>query len=46
MWILDNEFSNDMKTAFGKEEIQYQLVPPKNHQCNAADRAILTLKNT
>ena len=31
LWILDNEFSSDMKTAFGKEKINFQLVPPKNH---------------
>jgi len=28
-----------------KEEVEYQLVPPHVHRCNAAERAIRTFKN-
>lgn len=44
-WILDNEFSNELKVAFQKSEVNYQLVPPKTHRSNAAERAIQTYKN-
>ena len=43
-WILDNEVSTHLKSAFSKEEINYQLVPPHCHQANASERAIQTFK--
>ena len=44
-YILDNEFSNDMRAAFEKANISYDLVAPHNHRANAAERAIQTFKN-
>ena len=44
-YIMDNEFSDDMKIALRKEKIQHQLVPPNCHRANAAERAIQTFKN-
>ena len=44
-WVLDNEFSGDLRQAFGKSKINYQLVPPKTHRSNAAERAVQTYKN-
>ena len=44
-YILDNEFSGDIRTAFDKGNIHYDIVPPHNHRANAAERAILTFKN-
>ena len=44
MLILDNECSEDLKTAFGKEKNQFQMVPPSAHQENATERAIQTLR--
>ena len=43
--ILDNECSNEMKTMFQNEKVQYQLVPPHIHRRNAAERAIRTYTN-
>ena len=42
---MDNEVSQDLKTAIGKEAATYQLVPPHVHRRNAAERAIKTFKN-
>ena len=42
MYILDNEFSGDLKFAMEEEKISYQLVPPGQHRRNAAERAIRT----
>ena len=44
-YILDNEFSKDMRTAFNEKQIHYTFVPPHNHRANAAERAIQTFKN-
>ena len=44
-WVLDNEFSTEMKKAFTKHDVSYQLVPPNSHQRNLAERAIQTWKN-
>ena len=41
----NSEFSNELKVAFQKSEVNYQLVPPKTHRSNAAERAIQTYKN-
>ena len=43
--ILDNECSNDLRRAFTKNDIVFQLVPPHLHRRNAAERAIRTFKN-
>ena len=43
-FILDNEFSNELKQALKKNKISYQLVPPNVHRRNAAERAIKTFK--
>ena len=45
MHILDNECSQELKNSFQKYKIQYQLVPPREHRVNAAERAIRTFKN-
>ena len=44
-WVLDNEFSGDLRHAFKKDKIAFQLVPPKTHRSNSAERAIQTYKN-
>jgi hypothetical protein len=43
--ILDNECSQELKSAFQKYKIQFQRVPPHVHRVNAAERAIRTFKN-
>ena len=45
MYILDNEYSSDLKIAFRKENINFQLVHPAIHRTNAIERAIQTYKN-
>ena len=43
--ILDNEASAEYKRAITKKwNSNYQLVPPKTHWCNAAERSIRTFK--
>ena len=42
---LDNECSDALKTFLRAEDMDYQLVPPKVHWRNAAERAIRTFKN-
>jgi hypothetical protein len=42
---LDNEASLILKDFMTKEGIDYQLVPPGVHCCNAAERAICTFNN-
>ena len=44
-WVLNNEKSNEFKSAFNKYDVQYQLVPPRSHRRNLAERAIQTWKN-
>jgi hypothetical protein len=41
---LDNEASTDLKNFFTVNDIAYQLVPPRCHRCNAAERPIRTFK--
>lgn len=45
VYVMDNEFSNDLKQAFDKHSITYQKVPPHSHRNNLAERAIQTYKN-
>jgi hypothetical protein len=42
---MDNECSTLLKEYMQDEKIDYQLVPPHDHQRNAAKRAIRTAKN-
>ena len=44
-FILDNEFSMELKKALTKKSIHFQLVPPDAHRRNAAEHAIRTFKN-
>ena len=43
--ILDNECSEELRKAFKRYQLTFQLVPPHVHLRNAADRAIQTWKN-
>lgn len=45
LYILDNEFSTEMKTTMDTHKVKYQLVPPHIHRRNAAERAIQTFKH-
>ena len=42
---LDNECSSALKTFLRAEAVDFQLVPPRVHRRNAAERAIRTFKN-
>jgi hypothetical protein len=42
---LDNECSAALKTFLRESDIDFQLVPPRLHRRNAAERAIRTFKN-
>ena len=44
-YVMDNECSYTLKDALTKQNIKWQLVPPKTHRRNAAERAIQTYKN-
>ena len=44
-WILDNEVSDDLKSAFSDNEVEFQLAPPHSHRRNLAERAMQTFKN-
>ncbi len=41
---LDNEASDAFKQYIPQQQIQFELVPPGNHRCNKAERAIQTFK--
>jgi hypothetical protein len=41
---LDNEASTALKNFFTVNDIAYQLVPPRCHRHNAAERVIWTFK--
>jgi hypothetical protein len=41
---LDNEASAALKNFFTANDVEYQLVPPRCHRRNAAERAIQTFK--
>ena len=43
--VLDNECSEDLRKAFQKYQVKFELVPPHVHRRNAAERAIQTWKN-
>ena len=44
-YILDNKCSRQFRDALDAAGITYELVPPHQHRCNAAERAIRTFKN-
>ena len=44
-FILDDEVSAELTTAFTKKNVQYQLIPPDVHCRKAAERAIQTWKH-
>jgi hypothetical protein len=43
--VLDNQASVAYKKAIGNSDVTYALVPPDNHQCNIAEKAIQTFKD-
>jgi hypothetical protein len=43
--ILDNQASADYKAAIEASGMTYELVPPKEHRCNMAEKAIQTFKD-
>jgi hypothetical protein len=43
--ILDNQASAEYKVAIETSGMTYELVPPKEHQCNMAEKAIQTFKD-
>ena len=45
LYIMDNEASQELKSAMTKKDIQFELVPPMVHRRNAAERAIQTFKD-
>ena len=42
---MDNEILGELQAALTTDDYIIQLVPPKNHKKNAAERAIQTFKN-
>ena len=42
--MLDNECSNELRAAFFKHNVGFQLDKPHLHRANAAERAIRTFK--
>ena len=42
--LLDNETSTALQQSMQKNSVDFQLVPPHNHQQNTADRSIRTFK--
>ena len=45
IYILDDEFSEDLKAVFGKNGISFQRVLPTCHCANSAERVIQTTKS-
>ena len=44
-YLIDNEASEELKTAMKKRNVDFQLVPPHIHRANLAERAIQTFKH-
>ena len=42
--VLNNQALAAYKKAIGDSDMTYELVPPDDHQCNMADKAIQTFK--
>ena len=45
MYILDNEFSQELELAFRLKNCNFQLIPPNAHRNNFAERSIQTWKS-
>ena len=45
MFVLDNDFSSQLKDTLTNNNLKYQLVPPNGCWRNAAECAIQTFKN-
>jgi hypothetical protein len=43
--VLDNQASAAYKKAIGNSDMTYELVPPDNHRCNMAEKAIQIFKD-
>ena len=43
VYIMNKEYSSDLKEAMKKYEIDFQLAPPYMHRRNAAEREIRTI---
>ena len=43
-YILYNETSDDLKEAFKRSDVKFQLVPPHNYRNNLTEHAIQTYK--
>ncbi len=43
--VLNNQALAAYKKAIGDSDMTYELVPPDDHQCNMADKAIQTFKD-
>ncbi len=43
--VLDNQASAAYKKAIGDSYVTYELVPPDDHRCNMAKKAIQTFKD-
>ena len=44
VYIMDNEYSSNLKEAMKKYEIDFQLAPPHMHRRNTAEQAIITCR--
>ena len=45
VYIMDNEFSAELKLALAQNHVKYKKVPPHSHRNNLAERAIQTYKS-
>ena len=45
IYILDNEFSQELRTAMEDEKVDFQLMPPHLHRSNLTERAIQIFKS-
>ena len=44
IYIMDNEFSQELRETLLQKNMKFQLVPPNSHRNNLAERAIQTYK--
>lgn len=45
LYILDNECSGEIKDVIKEHKMKHQLVPPNDHQHNAAEKAVQIFKD-
>ena len=43
--IIDNEISAEYKHTIAVNKVKFQLVPPHDHRCNIAEKAIQVFKD-